>query len=349
MSIGEFSARCGLSPKQLRSYAVTGLLVPCAVDADSGYRYYAPAQLPTAELIDALRRAGMPLAEITSVLGDKDVTRLDLWANHLRADASRKRQALDQACELLVAMEKTRNGKDAGTMRLQAAGRTETGPVRENNEDTIAFRENLLAVADGMGGHSAGEVASTLATQAVAALFTGRSADELESAVRAANWAVWERASTHPELEGMGTTFCTLGVIADGVVAIANVGDSRAYLARNGSLQALTDDHTVAGQLLREGKLTAREAARHPQRHLLTRALGVGAETVIDTTCLDAVIGDRLLLCTDGVFSSTSDEELAQLVAESENPQAAADAVVDRALANGSDDNASAVVAFITG
>jgi DNA-binding transcriptional MerR regulator len=125
MSIGEFSAMCGLSPKQLRSYAVTGLLVPCAVDADSGYRYYAPAQLPTAELIDALRRPGMPLAEIKSVLGDKDVTRLDQWASHLRADASRKRQALDQACELLAAIEKTRAGKEVWTMRLQAAGRSE--------------------------------------------------------------------------------------------------------------------------------------------------------------------------------------------------------------------------------
>jgi serine/threonine protein phosphatase PrpC len=166
--------------------------------------------------------------------------------------------------------------------------------------------------------------------------------------VRAANWAVWERASTHPELEGMGTTFCALGVIADGVVAITNVGDSRAYLTRDGSLQVLTDDHTVAGQLLREGKLTAREAAQHPQRHLLTRALGVGTEIAIDTTRLDAVVGDRLLLCTDGVFSSTPDEELAQLLNESDTAQTVADAVVERALANGSDDNASAVVAFIT-
>ena len=168
MSIGEFSATSGLSPKQLRSYAVTGLLVPAAVDADSGYRYYAPAQLPAAQVIDALRRAGMPLAEITSVLADRNVTRLDAWAGHLRVDAGRKRQALDEARELLIAegqQAPIRKESEMVTTRLHAAARTETGPVRENNEDATAITENLVAVADGMGGHAAGEVASTLATR----------------------------------------------------------------------------------------------------------------------------------------------------------------------------------------
>ena len=347
MSPGEFSRGSRLSPKQLRSYAVTGLLVPSAVDSDTGYRYYAPAQLPTARLIDALRRAGMSLADLTLLLRDRDVARLDLWAGHLRADANRKRQALDEARDLLAATEETSIGKDTVTMRLLAAGRPETGPVRENNEDAIGLSERLLLVADGMGGHAAGELASTLAEQAVTAIFTGKSTDELEAAVRAANWAVWERASKDPVLKGMGTTICAAGLIDDGL-AIVNVGDSRAYLARNGLLQPLTEDHTVANQLVGEGKLTAQEAVRHPQRRFLTRALGVGAETTIDTVLLEATPGDRLLLCTDGVFTAAPDEELAQLLNESDNPQAAADAVVERALANGSDDNASAVVAFVT-
>ena len=352
MSIGEFSAMSGLSPKRLRSYAVTGVLVPAVVDPDSAYRYYSPGQLEHAQLIDALRQAGMPLAEIKLVLRDARVARLDSWAAHVRIDADLKQQALARARELLAAnvTEVAQMEQDAGSMttRMQVAGRSEKGPIRENNEDVIIIGDDLVAVADGMGGHPGGETAAMLATTAVAAIFTGKSEDELEAAVRAANWAVWERAGSSPELQGMGSTICALGVIDDGVIAIANVGDSRAYLSRNNSLLPLTEDHTVARELVRQGKLTLEEADEHPQRRFLTRALGVGTEVVIDTMRLELAQGDRLLICSDGVFTTTPEKDLAELLRAAETPQAAADAIVEHALTSGSDDNASAVAAFVT-
>lgn len=351
MSIGEFSAKSGLSARRLRSYAVAGLLVPAAIDPDSAYRYYAAGQLPEAHLIDVLRQAGLPLSEIKVVLRERRVGFIDKWAAQVRVDADHKQRALARARELLSTDDREAAGMEvrgAANLRLEAAGRTETGPVRESNEDTIVVSDNLVAVADGMGGHAAGELASTLATTAVAAIFTGKSQDELETAVRAANWVVWERAGKDPALRGMGTTFCAVGVVEDGTVAIANVGDSRVYLARDRSLRSLTDDHTVAHELVRQGKLSPEEADQHPQRRFLTRALGAGAEVVIDTMRLELADGDRLLLCSDGVFTVASDEELAELLLASESPQAAAEAIVERALANGSDDNASAVAAFAT-
>src|SRR3954447_8067145 len=351
MTIGEFSAVSGLSPKRLRSYARRGLLSPAAVDPESAYRYYSPDQLPDAELVDVLRQAGMPLDEIKFIVLDRTSHRLDEWARRLRADADVRQQAVARARSLLSSQRTGATGRDEHrgdkmTMQLQVAGRTEAGPVRENNEDAIVVDERLLAVADGMGGHQGGETASALATATLAAVFTGKSSDELEAAVRAANWAVWERARNAAGLQGMGTTMCAVGVLDEVTAAVAHVGDSRAYLFRAGTLQLLTNDHTVAAELMRKGQLDEEEAAKHPHRRLLTRALGVAAEVSIDVTGLQLHDGDRILICSDGVFTVIPDDQIATLLQSAETPQDGADAVVDLALANGSDDNASAVVAF---
>ena len=352
MTIGEFSAASGLSPRRLRSYATAGLLTPVAVDPESSYRYYSPQQLPQARLIDVLRRAGMPLGEIKATLRERHGHRLDEWAARVRSDAEARQQAIARARELLASEDEEPTTMDDSqtaavkTLRLRVAGRTETGSVRANNEDTVVVSEQLIAVADGMGGHRAGEIASSLATAAVAAVFTGKSADELQAALRAANWAVWDRACNAPDLQGMGTTMCAVGVLEDATVAVANVGDSRAYLSRAGALQAITCDHTVAAELARQGQLTSQEAAEHPHRRLLTRALGVGADVTIDLTCLQLLEGDRVLVCSDGAFGPLQDDQIGAILDSSETPQDVVDAIVDLALASGSDDNASAVAAF---
>src|SRR4051794_16886533 len=220
MSIGDFSALSGLSPKRLRDYAVGGLLVPAAVDPDTGYRYYAADQLRDAELVGALRQAGMPLSDIKEALRERSGQRLDEWAHVVRADAEDRQEALTRARKLLTSTDTGSQTADASeganmAVQLEVAGRTETGPVRENNEDAILATERLMTVADGMGGHEAGELASALASAAAVAVFTGKSPDELEAALRAANWAIWERASSNSDLQGMGTTMCAAGVLDD--------------------------------------------------------------------------------------------------------------------------------------
>jgi protein phosphatase len=348
MSIGDFSARSGLSPKRLRSYAASGLLTPAAVDPDSAYRYYSVGQLRDARLIDALRQAGMPLAEISRFLRDRNPARLDGWARQVRFDAARRREALDLALELLSPDHSpdTRTGERAMPY-LDCAGRTDIGLVRENNEDAFVTGPRLVAVADGLGGHAGGELASRLATELIAAVFTGDSLDGLAAAVRAANWAVWERGSSTAETEGMATTICAAGLVEDGGLAVVHVGDTRAYLAREGSLQRLTEDHTVTAEMVRDGRLTEEEAAGHPHRVVLTRALGVGPDVPLDASARPVRSGDRLLLCSDGLFTHVPDDEIATLLGSPGTPQAVTDSLLELALSRGGEDNLSVVVADV--
>jgi protein phosphatase len=347
MSIGDFSGLSGLSPKRLRSYAASGLLSPAAVDPDTAYRYYSAGQLRDARLIDALRQAGVPLAEIKLLLRDRLPARLDRWACDVRADARRRQEALAQALALLTAVDHEQPTERTVMPYLQSAGRTDAGHVRENNEDAIVTDERLIAVADGLGGHAGGELASRLATELVAASFTGSSLEELATAVRAANWAVWERASSTAEFEGMGTTICAAGLFDHGVLAVVHVGDSRAYLAHGGSLQRLTADHTVAAEMVRDGELTETEATDHPHRSILTRALGASPGVRLDSVARPVEPGDRLVLCSDGLFNEIADDEIGSLLLEQDTPHAAADALLELALARGGRDTVSVVVADV--
>ncbi len=230
---------------------------------------------------------------------------------------------------------------------LQAAARTDVGRVRDNNEDAVLCMDHLVAVADGMGGHPGGEVASNLAVSLLEAAFSGDSLKELESAVRAANRAVAERAAASRDLEGMGTTLCAIGVIEDGRLAVVNVGDSRAYLMRDGSLRQLTDDHSITGELIRRGELTEQEAASHPHRSVLTRALGCGPEVDVDGSLHSAAQGDRLLLCTDGLFNEVAENDIPSLMGGAQEVRPVADALVEQALSNGGRDNIAVVVAEV--
>ena len=199
-----------------------------------------------------------------------------------------------------------------------------------------------------MGGHPGGEVASAVAVALVQAAFTGRSLDELQAAVRAANRAIWDRAGASAELEGMGTTICAAGLTGDGSLVVVNVGDSRTCVLRNGSLRQLTDDHSVTAELVRRGELSEEEALDHPQRSVLTRALGVGPDVEVDGAAHPVVEGDRLLVCTDGLFNEVPNDEIASLMAATEDLKATADALVELALSRGGRDNVSVVVADIS-
>ena len=275
MPIGEFSERSGLSPKRLRSYAAGGLLVPAAVDSVSGYRYYSPGQLRDAQLIDALREAGMPLADIRALLRDPSNEQLDAWARRVEIDAAQRHKALDLARQMLAigttsfpAVDNDRSRKESTMTKLRTVSRTDIGRVRDNNEDAVVSSDHRAAVADGMGGHPGGEVASAVAIALLQAAFTGRSLDELQAAVRAANRAIWDRAGGSADLEGMGTTICAAGLIENGSLVVVNVGDSRAYVLHNGFAHA-TDPRPQRdrrGRAARGDERTRGTRSSSPQR-----------------------------------------------------------------------------------
>jgi serine/threonine protein phosphatase PrpC len=358
MAIGEFSARSGLSAKRLRTYATEGLLAPAAVDPSSGYRYYSPGQLAEALVIDALRQAGVPLADIRAFLYQPSRERLDVWARQLESDANYRQGALRLARQLLAKNQDpsfpvvnphsvNSHSKERLVPTLRTAGRTDIGTLRENNEDVIVNNDRLALVADGMGGHPGGEIAANVVAALVPASFTGQSADELEAAIRAANWAIRERAVVQPELEGMGTTICALGLLTNGELALVNVGDSRAYLWHGGSLNQLTQDHSVTGELVERGELREEEAAQHPYYGVLTRALGVGPHVEIDRTSLAVDDGDRILVCSDGLFNELSGEEIASVLAGGGGVTQIVDSLIESAIAHGGRDNISVVVAEV--
>jgi PPM family protein phosphatase len=354
MSIGEFSERSGLSPKRLRSYASAGLLPPAAVDPESGYRYYAPGQLHEASMIDELRRADVPLSEISALLSDPSPRWLDRWARQLDQDNDERRAALARARALLGidgAVEPATNRtarRGEQTVHLMATTCSDIGPVRAANQDRALGLEHLVAVADGMGESPQGETASALTMAIVEAAFSGRSLDELHAAARAANTAVFERARSQDLLEGMGTTLCAAGLTAAGDLAVVNVGDSRAYLCRDGSLRQLTIDHTLVAELVRQGELAEDEIASHPQRSVLTRAVGVAPTVEADAATHGVRLGDRLLLCSDGLSNEVPDDVILALMTSNRDLDETAQALVERALANGGQDNIAVVLAEVS-
>lgn len=196
---------------------------------------------------------------------------------------------------------------------MKSAALSDIGKVRKGNEDAFYVAENLFAVADGMGGHMAGEVASAVALDVLKeGLKTGKHANPqalLKKRVDQANAQVYKSAQEKPELYGMGTTLTAL-LIIDKILNFAHIGDSRAYLLRQGKLKQLTEDHSVVAEMVRQGKLRPEEAERHPARSILTRALGTEPEAEIDVFQETAKEGDKILLCTDGLNSIVGDPEI---------------------------------------
>lgn len=220
------------------------------------------------------------------------------------------------------------------------AALTDIGLQRRTNEDSLVAAPPLFAVCDGMGGAEAGEVASALAAETLAARFAA--GDGIAAAAHAANAAVFARASERREESGMGTTL-TAVVVDDEEGHFAHIGDSRAYLLRDGGLELLTEDHSLVGEMVREGRLSREEAMAHPHRNIVSRVLGTEGQVEIDEFSADLRAGDVLLLCSDGLTGEVGEDAVRDLLAGAE-PEAAARALVDAALAAGGHDNVTAVV-----
>jgi protein phosphatase len=229
-------------------------------------------------------------------------------------------------------------------MRFADGSRSDVGRGRPENEDSLLVdREHgLYAVADGMGGHRAGEVASATAIDTLQAAFGG--GNPIDRAVAAANAAVFAKAADDAALRGMGTTLTAVALRPDGTAILGHVGDSRAYLMRDGAVTQVTDDHSLVEQLVREGRLSPEEAQHHPQRAIITRALGVDPDVEVDTYRVDLKPGDRLLICSDGLTGMLSDETIAATLRRHADPQQAAETLVDMANQAGGDDNITVVI-----
>jgi serine/threonine protein phosphatase PrpC len=237
-------------------------------------------------------------------------------------------------------------------MRLSSFARTDVGLARSGNEDSHLRGRTVFAVADGLGGHRGGEVASAMAVEPLAAL-DGRAfadadqaAEALSGAIRAANQAILERGRADRELWGMGTTVTAAAVAAGHVLQLAHVGDSRAYLLRDGApLRQLTTDHTAVAEAVERGLLTRQQAAVHPQRGVVTRAVGLDPDVRIDLPApLELAPGDQVLLCSDGLTEVVGDDQIAAVLADQADGGDACGALIAAANRAGGPDNVTVVL-----
>lgn len=229
--------------------------------------------------------------------------------------------------------------------------RTHTGKIRENNEDSLLLvSPYLFAIADGMGGYNAGEIASNLALdklKAGAEALRDKIGTGLEKALRQTmqeiNRAVYEKARQDKDCEGMGTTLTGICFSGNGTGYVFNVGDSRLYLQRDGKLKQITRDHSVVEEMVERGEITPEEAFDHPRKNMLTRGIGIDAVVEGDVFAVDILYGDRFLLCSDGLSDMLRDAEMEEILRR-EDTEAAADALLQGALDRGGKDNISLIL-----
>ena len=248
---------------------------------------------------------------------------------------------------------------DSGGVELRAGAATHTGGVRTINQDSYMLlpEQGLWVVADGMGGAQAGEVASHMAIETLRASYQEPTVEALADAMAEANTKIHEAAGNAPKLKGMGTTAVALALVPDEPdpdhpqaeggaqhLLVINVGDSRAYLFRDGGLTQITDDHSVVAELVRDGRISAEEAEAHPQRNIITRVLGVYPQVTADIWPIDPVRGDRYLLCSDGLFNEVGDDQMASVLRRLGDPGEAAAELVRLANDGGGRDNITVIV-----
>ncbi|MEV0633896.1 MerR family transcriptional regulator [Streptomyces sp. NPDC050619] len=348
LTIGAFAKACRLSPKALRLYDELELLRPARVDPHTGYRYYAVEQLEQARLVAWLRRLGMPLARIREVC---EVYALDpsaaareiraYWARVETETAVRRDLAAFLVDQLTAAPR-----KDTTMLELRYFAHSDRGRTRPENQDTAYAGTRLLAVADGFG--PAGAPASSAAVEALRFLDTqevpaGNVLNLLEDAVRGATEAVRDIAGS---ADDVGTTLTAL-LWTGSRLALVHIGDSRAYLLRDGALFRITHDHTLVQSMIDEGRLTPEEATAHPQRAMLLKALPTSAPTPPDLQLNDVQAGDRYLLCSDGLSSVVPDDRIRAQLTSAPAPDAAVHALIYAANDAGGPDNVSCVVADV--
>lgn len=239
--------------------------------------------------------------------------------------------------------------KTTRTSDANFGSRTDIGCVRKHNEDSLIVSPPLFVVADGMGGHAAGEVASEIAVNTIAAHAPDHAdGAALSAAVERANHEIIQAAREGRGKEGMGTTV-TAAILEGERLVIAQVGDSRAYLLHQGKLQQLTRDHSLVADMIEAGKLTEEEARVHPNRSMITRALGSDPNTQADLYEINVEAGDRLLLCSDGLSGMVLDAEIEETLSRIRDPQRCANSLVSDAIANGGHDNVTVIVVDVKG
>lgn len=374
LTIGAFAKASRLSPKALRLYDELGLLAPARVDPDSGYRYYVPEQLERARLVAWLRRLGMPLARIREVCDLAEPTGgLDAadgpgtaqaaggdhpavhavrayWAQ-VEADTAARRELATFLVDHLSRKDAAMSTRTAPPLEIRCAALSDRGLVRESNQDVAYAGPRVLAVADGFGGvgaeagAAAVEVFRTLEAEPAPA---GALLNVLEDAVERAGLAVHGVTAVEPSPEHSGTTLTAM--LWNGAqLALVHIGDSRAYLLRDGVLSRITHDHTRVQTMVDEGRLTPEEAASHPQRALLVRALGGagGSRGEAEMRLRDARAGDRYLLCSDGLSAVVPEDELRRAVTAEGEPESVVAELVGLARRHGAPDNVSCVLADV--
>ncbi|WP_329339545.1 MerR family transcriptional regulator [Streptomyces sp. NBC_00663] len=339
LTIGAFARACRLSPKALRLYDELDLLRPARVDPDTGYRYYAPAQLEQARLVAWLRRIGMPLArvrEVCALTPDAAAGEIRAYWDQVEAETAQRR---DLAAFLVDHLTTADRQEADPVLELRYAAHSDPGRVRRHNQDTAYAGTRLLAVADGFGpggtpmSRAAVEALKSLETREVPA---GDVLNLLQETVEAATEAVGHDS---------GTTLTAL-LWTGSRLTLVHIGDSRAYLLRDGALFRITHDHTLVQSLIDEGRLTPEEATSHPRRTLLLRALGT---TPPDLRLQDAATGDRYLLCSDGLSTVLPDARIRTALTAADSPETAVHTLVDAANEAGGPDNVSCVVADVVG
>ncbi|MCD0482273.1 MerR family transcriptional regulator [Streptacidiphilus sp. ASG 303] len=351
MTIGAFARAARLSPKALRLYDGLGLLPPAHVDPASGYRLYRPEQLERARLVAWLRRLGMPLARIRTVCD------LEPAAAAREVAAYWEQVAADTAARQGIAAflvdhlsGRTTTVADTHTpLTVRLAARSHRGLVRASNQDTAYAGRRLAAVADGMGARGGG-LASAAAVGALRPFEDGLPEGDLlgglAEAVRRADAELRALAAADPGLEGLGTTL-TAVLWSGSELALVHIGDTRAYLLRDGGLFLVTHDHTHVQSLVDEERLTPEEAASHPQRALLVRALTGTGDPRPDLSLHAARAGDRYLLCSDGLSTVVAEGELRRVLTGAPDADRAADELVDLAVRRGGPDNVACAVADV--
>lgn len=250
-------------------------------------------------------------------------------------------------------------------MQLLIDGKTDKGLVRPNNEDNLYLDQStgLFVVADGMGGHASGEIASKIAVDVIKDYFNNtkdgqppivgqyhedytETTNAIGSAVRLANMAIYEAAKRDSKLQGMGTTVVAV-LLKESRLSIAHVGDSRMYLVRAGDIEQLTDDHSVVYEQFKRELITKEEADTSGMKNLLTRAVGIAHDVEVDFNELTLTDGDILILCSDGLSSMVSDQDILSIVMTAMNPGEACGKLIDRANENGGKDNITVIVGYI--
>lgn len=352
LNIGEFARASRLSAKALRLYDELGLLPPAHVDPVTGYRFYAVDQLERARLVLWLRQLGMPLAQIRTVCDlapAAAAAEISRFWDQAEADMASRRELAGFLIGLLA--ERDAEAAAAGlALRIRYAARCDTGLVRAVNQDAAYAGPRLLAVADGCGagGGSASTAAieSLLAVAAGPPLSAGDLLNALADAAGAANQAIGALVPERDDGLGTGTTLTAM-VVTGSHLALVHIGDSRAYLLRAGELFQITHDDTLVQAMVDEGRLTKEEAASHPQRALLLRALDGRPAAVPEMRLHQASPGDRYLLCSDGVSAVIPDDDIKRVLSAGADPEDAAAELMALVHGAGAPDNISCVVADI--